>query len=59
MAPKVLISAGEASGDLYAAGLVTADEMDKILADMDRDTKDLSILPLAPRMSIVWARKPN
>jgi ubiquinone/menaquinone biosynthesis C-methylase UbiE len=49
----------EAASAFIAAGLVTADEMDKILADMDRDTKDLSILPLAPRMSIVWARKPN
>jgi SAM-dependent methyltransferase len=52
-------SVEEAGPAFIAAGLVTADEMKTILADMDRDTKNLEILALMPRMSLVWARKPN
>jgi hypothetical protein len=52
-------SVKEAAPAFIAAGLVTADEMNTILADMDRDTKNLEILALMPRMSLVWARKPN
>jgi hypothetical protein len=33
--------------------------MDGILADMERDTRNLDILALGPRMSLVWARKPD
>jgi hypothetical protein len=51
-------SVEEAAPAFIAAGLVTADEMNTILADMDRDTKNLEILALMPR-SLVWARKPN
>ncbi|MGB6545908.1 MAG: methyltransferase domain-containing protein, partial [Candidatus Acidiferrales bacterium] len=49
----------EAAPAFIAAGLVTATDMNTILADMDRDSRDPNILPLAPRMSLVWARKPN
>jgi ubiquinone/menaquinone biosynthesis C-methylase UbiE len=49
----------EAAQAFMAAGLVTAPEMNTILADMDRDTRNSDILPLAPRMSLVWAQKPN
>jgi ubiquinone/menaquinone biosynthesis C-methylase UbiE len=52
-------SVEEAAPAFVAAGLVTAAEMEQILADMDRDTRDPNILPLAPPMSLVWARKPN
>jgi ubiquinone/menaquinone biosynthesis C-methylase UbiE len=47
----------EAGPAFIAAGLVTAAELETILADMDRDTKNPDILVLAPRMSLVWARK--
>jgi SAM-dependent methyltransferase len=47
----------EAAPAYVASGLVTAAEMNTILADMDRDTKNPDILPLMPRMSLVWARK--
>jgi SAM-dependent methyltransferase len=52
-------SVEEAAPAFVAAGLVTAEEMNTILADMDRDTKNQEILALMPRMSLVWARKPN
>jgi hypothetical protein len=39
--------------------LVTAGEMETVLAEMDRDTKDANILVLGPRMHLVWARKPD
>jgi hypothetical protein len=41
------------------AGLVTRAELDGILADMERDTLNLENLVLGPRMSLVWARKPD
>ena len=50
-------SVEEAAPAYIAAGLVTAAEMETILADMDRDTRDPEILVLGPRMSLVWARK--
>jgi ubiquinone/menaquinone biosynthesis C-methylase UbiE len=52
-------SVEEAGPAFVAAGLVTADEINTILADMDRDTKNPEILALMPRMSLVWARKPD
>jgi hypothetical protein len=39
--------------------MVTADERNTILADMDRETKDLEILALMPRRSLAWPRKPD
>ena len=52
-------SVEEAAPAFISAGLVTAAEMETILADMDRDTRNPEILALAPRMSLVWARKPD
>ena len=49
----------EARPAFIAAGLVTDAQMETILADMDRDTKNPDILVLGPRMSLVWARKPD
>lgn len=51
-------SVEEAAPSFISAGLVTAAEMDTILADMHRDTINPDILPLLPKMSLVWARKP-
>ena len=52
-------SVEEAAPAYVAAGLVTADEMQTIIANMDRDTRNPDILVLMPRMSLVWARKPR
>jgi SAM-dependent methyltransferase len=52
-------SVEEAAPAFVGAGLVTAAEMDTILAEMDRDSRDPDILVLSPRMSLVWARKPG
>jgi ubiquinone/menaquinone biosynthesis C-methylase UbiE len=52
-------SVEEAGPAFVEAGLVTRAELDGILADMDRDTQNLEILVLAPRMFLVWARKPD
>jgi hypothetical protein len=52
-------SVEEAAPAFVSAGLLTAADMEAILDDMDRDTKNPDILVLTPRMSLVWARKPN
>lgn len=52
-------SVEEAASAFVGAGLVSAAEMAKILADMERDTNDPDIVVLCPPMTIVWARKPN
>lgn len=52
-------SVEEAAPAYVAAGLVTADEMKTIIANMDRDTRNPDIVVLMPRMSLVWARKPR
>jgi SAM-dependent methyltransferase len=52
-------SVEEAAPAYVAAGLVTADGVKTILANMDRDTRNPDILVLMPRMSLVWARKPR
>lgn len=51
-------SVEEAGSAYIAAGLVTSEELRNIVSDMDRDTRNLDILALMPRMSLVWARKP-
>jgi SAM-dependent methyltransferase len=51
-------SIDEAGPGCVAAGLVTWEELDRILADMQRDTEDERILVLMPPMSQVWGRKP-
>jgi SAM-dependent methyltransferase len=52
-------SVEEAGGAFVDAGLITAAELDGILAEMDRDTLNPEILVLTPRMSLVWAKKPD
>jgi SAM-dependent methyltransferase len=49
----------EAGPACVDAGLLGVEELERTLADMDRDTRDPNILALMPRMSLVWARKPN
>ena len=53
-----LWSVEEAAPAFVAAGLVTEAEMNSILAEMDRDSRNPDILVLAPQMYQVWARKP-
>jgi SAM-dependent methyltransferase len=50
-------SVEEAGPAFVAAGLITAEELIQILADMQTAADDDDVLVLAPRMSIVWARK--
>jgi hypothetical protein len=38
---------------------LSADDLQRTLADMQRDTEDESILIFMPPMSQVWARKPS
>lgn len=52
-------SVEEAGPAFIDAGLVTRAELDEILADMERDTLNPDILVLGPRMSLVWAKKPD
>ena len=52
-------SVEEAAPAYVGAGLVTREEMDGILSDMERDTHDPAILAIMPAMSLVWARKPR
>jgi len=50
-------SIAEAGPAFVAAGLVTSDELDRVLAEMQRVAEDETVLALMPRMSQVWARK--
>jgi ubiquinone/menaquinone biosynthesis C-methylase UbiE len=52
-------SIDEAGPGCVAAGLLSADDLQRTLADMQRDTEDESILIFMPPMSQVWARKPS
>lgn len=52
-------SIDEAGPACVEAGLLSAEELKQTLAGMDRDTRDPNILALMPRMTLVWARKPN
>jgi len=49
----------EAGPGCVEAGLLTTDELNQTLADMQRDTEDERFLILMPPMSLVWARKPS
>jgi len=40
-------------------GLLTQAELDRTLADMERDALNPDVLVICPRMSLVWARKPR
>ncbi len=52
-------SVDEAAEAFVGAGLVTAEEMQTIRDDMDRDTRNLDLLVVMPKMFLVWARKPE
>jgi SAM-dependent methyltransferase len=52
------LSVAEAGPAFVAAGLITADELDRTLAEMRRLNADETVLALMPRMAQVWARKP-
>ena len=50
-------SVAEAGPAFLAAGLVTHEELARLLGDMRRIAEDETVLALMPRMSQVWARK--
>ena len=50
-------SVEEAGPALVATGLVTSDQLEQMLAAMQEATENPDVLILAPRMSLVWARK--
>jgi SAM-dependent methyltransferase len=50
-------SVEEAGPAFVAAGLITAEQLKQTLAEMQTAADDDDVLVLAPRMSIVWARK--
>src|SRR5215475_835273 len=50
-------SVAEAGPAFLAAGLVTQEELTRLLGDMQRIAADETVLALMPRMSQVWARK--
>ena len=52
-------SVEEAGPALLNAGIITSDELSQTLAEMQSAVDDPDVLILAPRMSIVWARKPK
>ena len=50
-------SVEEAGASFIAAGLLTPDQLERLLAGMRKAAEDPDVLVLAPRMSLVWARK--
>ena len=50
-------SVAEAGPAFLEAGLVTSEELARLLGEMHRIAEDETILALMPRMSQVWARK--
>jgi SAM-dependent methyltransferase len=52
------LSVAEAGPAFVEAGLITADALDRTLAEMRRLAEDGSVLAVMPRMTQVWARKP-
>ena len=50
-------SVEEAGPALVNAGITTPDELTRTLSEMQHAAEDHSVLILAPRMSLVWARK--
>ena len=51
------LSIAEAGPAFVAAGLVTAEELERTLIEMRRLNADGSVLAVMPRMTQVWARK--
>jgi SAM-dependent methyltransferase len=52
------LSVAEAGAAFVDAGLITAAELDRNLAEMRRLNADDTVLAVMPRMAQVWARKP-
>jgi SAM-dependent methyltransferase len=52
------LSVAEAGPAFVAAGLITAEELDRTLAEMRRLNADGTVLAVMPRMAQVWARNP-
>jgi SAM-dependent methyltransferase len=50
-------SVEEAGPALVHAGIITSDELTRTLSEMQHAAEDPKVLILAPRMSLVWARK--
>ena len=56
-AALLAMSVAEAGPALVAAGLITGPQLKRTVAEMEGASYDRDVLTLAPRMSIVWARK--
>jgi hypothetical protein len=52
------LSVAEAGPAFIDAGLITAEALDRTLAEMRRLCADGTVLAVMPRMAQVWARKP-
>jgi SAM-dependent methyltransferase len=50
-------SVEEAGPAFVSAGLITAAQLERTIADMEEAANNPNVLALAPRMSVVWARK--
>jgi SAM-dependent methyltransferase len=53
------LSVAEARPAFLEAGLITAKELERTLAEMRRLSADETVLAVMPRVSQVWARKPQ
>jgi SAM-dependent methyltransferase len=53
------LSVAEAGPAFIEAGLITAETLDGTIAEMRRLAADESVLAVMPRVSQVWAKKPN
>jgi SAM-dependent methyltransferase len=51
------LSVAEAGESFVKAGLITAEELERTLSEMQRMARDENVLAVMPRMSQVWARK--
>jgi SAM-dependent methyltransferase len=51
------LSVAEAGSSFVEAGIITREELDHTLVEMQRIAEDETVLALMPRMSQVWARK--
>jgi len=51
------LSVAEAGSAFVEAGLITSEELDHTLVEMQRIAADETVLAMMPRMSQVWARK--
>jgi SAM-dependent methyltransferase len=52
------LSVAEAGPSFVAAGIVSREQLNEIVAEMRQLAEDRTVLAIMPRMSQVWARKP-